>query len=334
MKKIVRLTDIAEKLQVSTVAVSNALSGQKGVSDELRARIKQVASEMGYQPKGTSSPGKKLWNVGVIISEKYLGEYPSYYWKVYQELSLIAGIHNCVILFEVLRHEWEAALELPLLAKEQQIQGLLIIGDIGKPYLEFLSRQPQIPVVLVDFMKKGIRMPSVMADNYYGMYKMVNYLVDHGHCEIAYVGTLMASNSITDRYFGYRKALMENGILFREDWGINDRTMEGQIGNIQLPEQMPTAFACNCDLTASELINILEEKGYRIPEDISVVGFDNYLFEGLCDVKITSYEVDIKEMVRCAIKMVVSLAEHGKASTDMCLVSGKVVEKNSVKDIK
>ena len=97
---------------------------------------------------------------------------------------------------------------------------------------------------------------------------------------------------------------------------------------------MPTAFACNCDLTASEVINLLESRGYRIPEDVSIVGFDNYLYEGLCDVKITSYEVDIKEMVRCAVKIVVSLAEHGCAPSDIRVVSGRVVVKDSVKCLK
>ena len=334
MKKTVRLSDIAERLQVSTVTVSNALAGQKGVSEELRTRIKQVAAEMGYQTRASApAGGKKIYNIGVIIGEKYLGPYPSYYWKVYQELSLIAGLHSCVILFEVLRHEREEALELPLFAAEQQIQGLIIIGEISRAYLEFLKGQPDMPMVMVDFTMKGIACPSVMADNYYGMYKMVNYLIDQGHRVIAYVGTLLASNSITDRYFGYRKALLENGLELNRDWVIDDRTMEGQIGNIRLPEKMPTAFACNCDLTASELVNLLKEKGYRIPEDISIVGFDNYLYEGLCDVKITSYEVDIKEMVRCAVKIVVSLAERGCAPSDMRVVSGTVVEKESVRNL-
>lgn len=190
-----------------------------------------------------------------------------------------------------------------------------------------------MPMVMVDFSMRGLRCPSVMADNYYGMYKMVNYLIEQGHREIAYVGTLMASNSITDRYFGYRKALLESGLEADPDWIIDDRTMEGQIGNIRLPKRMPTAFACNCDLTASELVNLLEAKGYRVPEDISIVGFDNYLYEGLCDITITSYEVDIKEMVRCAIKIVVSLAEQRGTPADMRLVSGKVVVKESVRRI-
>lgn len=334
MKKTVRLADIAERLQVSTVTVSNALAGQKGVSDELRERIRQTALEMGYQPKGeAAAAGKKILNIGVIISEKYLGDYPSYYWKIYQELSLMAGNYNCVILFEVLRHEAEAMRKLPLFTLEQQIQGVIVIGEISTAYLRFLHEIAGMPMVLVDFMKRKVPVTSVMANNYYGMYQMVSYLIQKGHRKIAYVGTVKANNSIMDRYFGYCKALMENGIPVRPDWVIDDRTMDGQVGDIRIPKELPEAFACNCDLTASEVINLLERSGYRVPQDISVVGFDNYLYEGLCDVRITTYEVNLREMVRCALKSIVVVAEEGRDLGDMQFVPGRVVEKDSVRDL-
>lgn len=330
MKKQVRLSDIAEKLNVSTVTVSNALSGQKGVSDELRERVKRLAAEMGYQPKSEGPAGdKKILNIGVIISEKYLSDYPSYYWKVYQELSLQAGRSKCVILFEALRHESEDTLALPLFAMEQEIRGLIVLGEIGSEYLKSLHERLNLPMVFVDFMKQDIPVPAVMANNFYGMYQMVSYLIQQGHKKIAYVGTVRANNSIMDRYFGYCKALAMNGIPLNPEWIIDDRNMEGEIGNIQLPGEMPTAFACNCDLTASEVVNLLEKNGYRVPEDISIVGFDNYLYEGLCDVKVTTYEVNLKEMVRCALKMIAA-AEQGSALADMQFVSGRIVEKESV----
>ncbi len=334
MKKSVRLSDIAEKLQVSTVTVSNALAGQKGVSEELRELIKKTATEMGYQGRArtASAARNQILNIGVIISEKYLGSYPSYYWKIYQELSLTARDFNCVILFEVLHHETERQRQLPLFALEQKIQGLIVIGEVGGSYLKFLHESAGVPMVFVDFMKRGIPVPSIMADNFYGMYKMTRYLIERGHSRIAYVGTVMASNSIMDRYFGYCKALMEQGIAVREDWVIDDRTMEGQIMNVTLPQQMPTAFACNCDLTAGVVINQLKALGYRIPEDISVIGFDNYLFEGLCDTRITSYEVDIKEMVSRALKEMLAQVHHRRGTAQLRLVPGWVVEKESVSD--
>lgn len=330
-KKSVRLSDIAEKLDVSTVTVSNALAGQKGVSEELRERIRQTAVEMGYRPKAAPvAAARKIFNVGVIISEKYLGEYPSYYWKVYQEFSLMAGTCNCVILFETLRHESERTLTPPLFAVEQKIQGLVVIGEISSLYLQSLRERTALPMVFVDFTKRSIPVPSVMANNFYGMYQMVSYLIHYGHREIAYVGNTRATNSIMDRYFGYCKALMENGIPVNPDWVLDDRTVEGQIEELQLPKRMPTAFACNCDLTASVVTNQLVKCGYRVPQDISIVGFDNYLYDGLCDVKITTYEVNLKEMVRYALETIIAMANTGKPSGDMMFVSGRIVEKESV----
>lgn len=336
MKKAVRLSDIAQKLQVSTVTVSNALSGQKGVSDELRDKICKTAEEMGYRTKqgNGSSPMRRIFNIGVLISEKYLGESPSYYWRMYQELSLMARSYRGVILFEVLHHEEEAALRMPLFTIEKKIDGLLIIGEVGSTYLRSLYEEAGVPIVFVDFMKRSVPVPSVLANNYYGMYQMVYHLIRNGHRRIAYVGTVDANNSIMDRYFGYCKALKENGIEINPNWIIDDRTVsDGQIGNIQLPEDMPTAFACNCDVTAAEVVNTLKRQGYHVPEEISIVGFDNYLPEGLCNVKITTYEVNIREMMDCALRAIIAEVESQKMLWDMQFVPGRIVEKDSVKRI-
>ena len=126
------------------------------------------------------------------------------------------------------------------------------------------------------------------------------YLYRMGHRKIAYVGTLLATEGITDRYFGYQKALLELGLEQKKEWVLDDRHIEtGKIDTVnmlQIPKDMPTAFVCNCDLTASFLIKKLKDNGYRVPEDIPVVGFDNYLHPGLSDIQITTHEVDLKEM--------------------------------------
>ena len=89
MAKAVTLSDIGKKLNVSTVTVSKALSGQKGVSDELRTEIVRLADEMGYIRKasGTEEEGRRSYNIGVIVAERYLKESQSFYWKIYQEIS-------------------------------------------------------------------------------------------------------------------------------------------------------------------------------------------------------------------------------------------------------
>lgn len=337
MRKTVRLSDIAKRLEVSTVTVSNALSGQKGVSDELRDKIKTTAAEMGYKTKkGTVIVNKaSAMNICVIIADKYIGSYPSFYWKMYQEFSSAAKSKNCMVLYEVLRQEDEENFVLPLSVENKNADGIAVIGEITNEYLTFLIEESEMPVVLVDFMKKDIYADAVISDNFYGMYHMVNYLIENGHRDIAYVGTVLANNSITDRYFGYCKALMENNIPVRRDWVIADRGFTGrmEIDRLSLPEEMPTAFACNCDLVASELIKLLAQHGYKVPEDISVVGYDNYLYTGLCDIKITTYEVNVEAMVKVAIDKLVNRLRHRKDTETTRIVTGKMVVKDSVRRI-
>ena len=98
-------------------------------------------------------------------------------------------------------------------------------------------------------------------------------------------------------------------------------------------ENMPTAFVCNSDLTASMVINQLEEQGYRVPEDFSVVGFDNYLFPGLCDVEITTYEVDIREMANKAIHVLLKKVSGERYKQGITIVEGRLVEKASVQQV-
>lgn len=338
MRKRVRLSDIAKRLDVSTVTVSNALSGQKGVSDELRDKIRSTAAEMGYKTKqGTVvAEQTKTLNICVIIADKYLGSYPSFYWKVYQEFCAAAKNKNCMVLYEVLKQEDEEKFILPLSVEGKNADGIAVIGEVTNEYLSFLIEKSEIPVVLVDFVNKDIFVDAVISDNFYGMYHAVNYLIENGHKKIAYVGTVLANNSITDRYFGYCKALMENNIPLRKDWVIADRGFTGrmEIDRLSLPEEMPTAFACNSDLTASELIKLLAQNGYKVPEDISVVGYDNYLYTGLCDVKITTYEVNVEAMVKVAIDKLVNRLKYHKKDIEMTrIVTGKLVIKDSVRRV-
>ena len=220
------------------------------------------------------------------------------------------------------------------LVQEKKVDGIIIIGGMSEGYLQALNEGCKIPTIYLDFCDEKTDCDAVISDNFYGMYRLVNYLFEVGHSQIAYVGTLLATGSITDRYFGYAKSLMEHGQQVREDWIIEDRSLEtGKIDRdnlLKLPEEMPTAFVCNCDLTASELIRKLTEAGYRVPEDISVVGYDNYLYPGLCDVEITTYEVDMKEMARRAIYTIVRKISGEPYRKGVLVVEGHPVYKESV----
>lgn len=336
MAKTVKLADIAAQVGVSTVTVSKALSGQKGVSEETREKIRRLADELGYRSPSESKKQivEKHYNIGVLIQEVYLDKYDSFYFRTYQEVNKRAVARGCFTLLESISRENVLKNELPILVQEKKVDGLVVIGDMTKVYMEHLEAEAGIPVVCMDFYNDTIDLDTVISNSYYGTYALTNYLFRMGHEKIAYIGTIGMTNSITDRYLGYTKSMLEHHMPIREDYVIDDRdTQTGRMDLdkfFQLPEDMPTAFVCNCDLAASYLVKKLRTNGYRVPEDISVVGFDNYLFPGLCDIGITTYEVDISEMARRVVHKIVRKIANESYTAGVFIVDGHIVVKDSV----
>lgn len=340
MVKAVKMSDIAAKLNISTVTVSKALSDQKGVSEEMRDKIKHLAQDMGYKytaPTKDKELGKS-YNMGVLVSRRYLDSNDSFYGKMCQEITAKAMLKGCFTLLEFIEEQEEAKGKLPKLVREDKIDGLIVVGKPGHDYAGMLERTVKKPMVFLDFFDAQLHTDAVITNSYLGAYMLTKYLIRAGHREIGYVGTLFVTDSITDRYLGFVKAMMEEGLPVKKEWVINDRDFETGLmelyREIELPKELPTAFVCNCDYIASIVIKMIREQNKRVPEDVSVVGFDNYLYPGLCDIGITTYEVNIGEMARTAVETLHNKLEGKEKELKVSTVEGKLIEKDSVKKIK
>lgn len=334
MAKSVRMADIAKELGVSTVTVSKALSDQKGVSEEMREKIKELAAQMGYKAVGSGKDGgHPSYNIGVLVLETYIEKYSSFYWEFYQKINASAGKENCFVLLEFLGTESEEQLALPKLIQENKIDGLMILGQLSTEYLEMLREHTNVPKVYMDFYDRRVQADSVISNSFYGAYHVTDYLFEIGHEEIGYVGTVLVTESITDRYLGYYKAIMEHGKEPRKEWMIQDRESHIEIyEQLELPKDLPSAFVCNSDLAASKLIKALKEKGYRVPEDISVVGYDDYLYPGLCDIGITTYSVDMEKMSQVGMEMLLERMGGSENPYMMQVIEGKFIKRDSVQE--
>jgi LacI family transcriptional regulator len=115
MKKNVKMADIAQKLNVSNVTVSKALADKDGVGDELRAKIKQLANEMGYSYNSVAKSLKdgRTYNIGIVVPDRFLGKTMSFYWVLYQNISKELLKRNYYGIFEILKPEDEDNLILP-----------------------------------------------------------------------------------------------------------------------------------------------------------------------------------------------------------------------------
>lgn len=334
MAKDVTLADIAARVGVSNVAVSKALSGKPGVSEELRERIKEVAARMGYvSSTSTKSSANETGNIGVIIPESTYGDAVTFYGRLYEKVVRALYENNYYGILELLTKENEQAANLPKVMLDGKVDGLIFVGQLAENYIKRMVQQTELPVFFLDTYMPFVELDTVISDGYYGTYQLTNYLLEQGHRNIAFVGSVDATSSIADRYWGYRRSLRENQIEFKAEWEIPDRDENGKIFDKILFDPIGIeAYVCNNDYAAHILIRNLEEAGYRVPEDISVVGFDNFLPTGMDEHRITTYEVDMEHMAGVCVKSLIKKIKHKKYGGGIQIVTGKLIKKQTVKE--
>ncbi len=337
MPKKTTMSDIAAELGISTVTVSKALSGQKGVSVEMRQKIIDLAQERGYQ-KSLGGKSQENYKIGVLIGARYLGNIDSFYGHMYQIFSAKAGKHGAFTMLELLSVEDEMNLVYPRLIGDGNVDAVVIMGTLSEEYLAMLDDELETPVFYMDFADRQHKKDSVVSGSFYGAYILTNYLFDRGHRDIGFVGTLLTTPSITDRYLGYARSMMEHGVKINEAWVLNDRDADNKgldlEKNIKWPKgKLPTAFVCNCDLTASMFIQYLRNKGISVPDDISVVGYDDFVYANSTEIGITTYKVDMEEMVRRTLKRIFHTLRGESYRGGLSIVEGYLIERESVKSI-
>jgi len=209
---------------------------------------------------------------------------------------------------------------------------VIILGQLSKEYLCKIS-DFGFPLVFLDFYYDRFKTDSINTDNFMGTYEITNLLVEKGHTKIAFVGNLNLTSSIQDRYLGYYKAMLEYRLPIRNEWLISDRTDESKWIDIKLPENMPTAFVCNCDKTALILIKKLVQKGFRVPEDCSVAGFDDSVHAVNSLPQISTVRVNLDEMAKMSVRIIIKKINDESTVYGRVLIRGNIILRNSISEI-
>ena len=333
-KKAVTMSDIAKAMNVSTVTVSKALGDRDGVSAELRERIKQKATEMGYRVHAGTHGAKDglTYNIGIIVAKHFISDASSFYWIVYRYIVELLQKQNYYGMLEVV-NDHNGMEEIPNSVLDHKVDGLIVLGQLSDEYISKLISH-QLPTVFLDFYGSREDADAVLSDNFYGAYMLTSHLIENGHRRIGFLGSIGSTSSIQDRYLGYYKALLENRIPLRQDWVIGDRSNESDIfPEFTLPQDMPTAFVCNCDETAYKLVNQLKNAGYSVPEDISVVGYDNHIYSTICNPRLTTIDVNSRVMSTEAVDIILHKIRDVNYRRVRTLVTGKLVRRESVKKL-
>ena len=328
MAKPVRMADIAEKLDISVVSVSKALSGKSGVSEEMRAKIVALAKQLGYEGTKVHSELAGTGNIGVLVSDRFFAE-NAFYSSLYRALVLKSGNEGFTCMAEIVTPEAEQGAVLPALVAGRKVDGIIFMGNLDPAYLSKVEASG-LPYLMLDFQLPGRACDCVISDNMDGGYTLTEHLLSLGRREIGFVGSICSTSSIMDRYLGYQKALRLAGLTPREEWLLEDRDADGAFLPIRLPENLPEAFLCSCDEVAYNLVTVLRQMGKRVPEDVAVCGYDDFRFATLCQPPLTTYRVNVEQMASAVVAWLArKIRQDDPVEPMMWTVPGRLVVRGS-----
>ena len=322
------MQDLADELKISKVTVSKALNGKPGVSEQLKEKIFRLADRYEYMLPDYGQ--RRLKKVAVAMNGRFHNDRSGkFYMDMYEHI--LAGLREASCTGLLVTPSRASLREDLAMLDKQSFDGLILLGILDAAVRDRLCALA-LPKVFVDLYDETGRSDSVVTENIYSAYEATMYLISMGHRDIGFVGTTDATHSITDRYLGWARALIENKLPRRPEWIIPDRDERGRAMEPPLPTRLPTAFMCNCDETAFRLIKQLRRSGIRVPEDISVAGFDDDIYAALSEPSLTTVAVDTEEIGRKAAGRMLRRMENPAAgSGEVLRVPGRLIVRDSVR---
>lgn len=338
------MSDIARESGLSLSTVSLALNDKPGLPLETRLKVVNVARELGYPVRSlAASRTSSLRTVGMLVKRSLGDDAPPstniFFSHVISGIEAACRRENISLMYSsLLVDAHNSSLEVPRLINDGSVDGLLLVGNYVDEKLNQALQQRNIPTILVDAYCGSGQFDSVVNENEEGAYLAVEYLVRRGHRHIAFVGSFPDTRlSFRYRRDGYNQALRNFGIPERYygDCAHNDREDIIKATRQLLTEnpQITAVMGCN-DQVAMILMHGVLEIGKRVPDDISVMGFDNSSNAEISIPPLTTMNIDKLSMGRLAVQLLISRAENPEQAPVTLYLHSTLVERQSVRELR
>ena len=315
------IKEIAKACHVSVATVSNILNKKPGASEATRELVLKTAKEMDYMPNYVAKnlKTKNTRSIGVIAEDMTIFSIPDIIdgiteyceevdyqilltnlrlYKKYQDV-----YYDREDYFDTVRQEIKK-----LMAK--QVEGIVYV-TAHERVMHCIPEDLPIPAVMAYGYTESGKVPSIVVDDEHGAYEVVSHLIRHGHKRIGVMMGKRESIHAQARLVGYQKALRDNGIIYDpEILAQGDWTREGgyQIAD-KLLEQEVTAIFCMNDIMAGGLYDRLDELGKKVPDEISVAGYDDRELSSYYKPPLTTIKLPLHDVGYRAAQVMIDLLE-------------------------
>ena len=331
----VSIRDLSKITGFSPATISNALNHKKGVNRETAEEIFRVARETGYLSANA------VTKIRLLIFKKngqIIEDTPFFQ-------SLIEGFEEeChrlgykMVISRADQREADYENQVREILHEQGAAVVVLATEMMDGDLEPYRNAP-CPLILLDHWSESMEFNAVLINNADAARMMTEHLLNYGHKEIGYLKGSFRIKGFRSRYVGFLTALRKKKIPYREEYtvtlgtSLND-AYQDMLKYLEKNPVLPTAYFADNDMIALGAMKALQEKGYRIPEDVSIVGFDDLPFSEISSPGLTTLRVPNREMgkmaVRRAAELIEGIAADAVTKTQVC---PKIVYRDTVKRI-
>ncbi|MBN2386058.1 MAG: LacI family DNA-binding transcriptional regulator [Anaerolineales bacterium] len=337
MAEKITIEMVAKECDVSLTTVSLVLNNKPGVSTRTRTRVLETARRLGYTPAPKVPPGKTMLQktLGMLVkTEPELATPANPFYS-----QIVAGVDQACtdlgisFLFSLLPvDENNHPVKVPPLLENTMVVGLLMVGAfVDQTIVTLLGEHPP-PIVLVDGYSDTERYDMVVSDNFRAAYQAIEHLLGLGHRQIGLVGSEPdCYPSLLERRHGYQRALKENGALrpYLADFNVNRSQGEAETRCMLQENPQITALFCVNDNVALGAMRAAQSLGRRIPQNLSVIGYDNTYLANNANPPLTSMHVDTLAMGRAAAHLVSMRMEQPGAARTTVVIHPTLVERGS-----
>ena len=330
------IDDIAKKAGVSTATVSRVLNNSSSVTPKTRQKVQDVIEQYGYVPNvlARSLSTQNTRSIAVLVADI---ENP-FFSQALRGITQVADENDYnVLLVNTDEDLWREHRCLKVVAQQQQPEGIIITPVSYKnqqtgAVLEDFERCG-VPVVLLDRLIEGYNFGSILAENRKGAYEAVRELIRAGHTRIAIIKGSEEKWPVTERWLGYQDAMQEAGLPIQPEYvcSSDQKSRLAHLATEQLMDlsQPPTAiFTCNSSMTLG-CLGCLTERGLQVPQDVSVVGFDE-----IDDLRQVGYPLSVVdrspvEMGRLAMGMILRRLRNIESEKETVVIPTNLVLRGS-----
>lgn len=324
------IKDIARAAHVSHSTVSRALRNSPLVNHETAERIRRIAKDSNFRVSavGRSLATGRTHTLGVVVTSIA----DPFFAEVLSGVEDAANAHGYSVILANSRADPEREVKVVHSFEERRVDGIVVMASrVGALYVPLLSKM-NIPIVLINNYHPGAFAYSVMIDNVAASQAAVRFLIQLGHRRIGYLGDKSGAQSETERLNGYRQALETASIPFQPELvALGDSRPEGGVramDQLLALAEPPTAVFNFNDMTAIGALSAIRVRGLRVPDDISIVGFDDLIFASHTNPPLTTVRQPKYQMGLAAIDIVMNLLAGSKTEHSL-RVSGELIVRES-----